>query len=48
MFERMVAAGQVRPAIGKASWTSCPPPAGPPGAESLSETLLEMRDEERY
>ncbi|HTF49138.1 MAG TPA: type II toxin-antitoxin system prevent-host-death family antitoxin [Pseudonocardia sp.] len=47
MFERMVAAGQVRLATGNLM-DLLPPPASEPGEKSLSETLREMRDEERY
>jgi len=47
VLDRMRAAGQVRPAIGSLL-DLLPPPPAPPGAKSLTETLLEMRDEERY
>jgi len=47
MFERMVAAGQVRLATGNLM-DLLPPPPSEPGEKSLSETLREMRDEERY
>ncbi|GAA5171329.1 type II toxin-antitoxin system Phd/YefM family antitoxin [Pseudonocardia eucalypti] len=47
MFERLKAAGQVREA--KASLLDLlPPPPAEPGERSLSDGLLEMRDEERY
>ena len=46
-FERMKAAGQVRPAIGDLL-DLMPPPPTPPGQKTLTETLLEMRDEEDY
>ena len=46
-LDRMRAAGQVRPAIGNLL-DMMPPPPTPPGAKTLTETLLEMRDEERY
>jgi len=48
MYERMVAAGQVRPATRHGIRDLMPPPPGPPGSRSLSEVLQEMRDEERY
>ena len=49
-YQRMVAAGQVRPAKGNlgellASWEPLP---AEPGEKTLSEVLQEMRDEERY
>ena len=44
VLDRMRAAGQVRPARGDLMDLFPPPP----GTKSLSETLLEMRDEERY
>ncbi|WP_037067512.1 type II toxin-antitoxin system Phd/YefM family antitoxin [Pseudonocardia acaciae] len=47
MFERLKAAGQVRMAAGNLM-DHLPPPPSEPGEKSLSETLLEMRDEERY
>lgn len=47
VLDRMRAAGQVRPAIGNLL-DMMPPPPTPPGAKTLTETLLEMRDEERY
>jgi len=46
-FQRLVAAGQVRPASGKLK-DHLPPPPPPPGTRPLSEVLQEMRDEERY
>ena len=46
-FERMKAAGQVRPAIGNLM-DLMPPPPTPPGQKTLTETLLEMRDEEDH
>jgi antitoxin (DNA-binding transcriptional repressor) of toxin-antitoxin stability system len=46
-FERMKAAGQVRPAIGNLL-DLMPPPPTPPGQKTLTETLLEMRDEEDH
>ena len=48
MFERMVAAGQVRRGNGRGIADLLPIPPAPPGAKPLSETLREMRDEERY
>jgi prevent-host-death family protein len=47
VLDRMRAAGQVRPAIGNLL-DFMPPPPTPPGQKTLTETLLEMRDEERY
>ena len=46
-FERMKAAGQVRPAVGNLL-DLMPPPPTPPGRKTLTETLLEMRDEEDH
>lgn len=46
-FERMVAAGQVRPATGSLT-DLLPPLPREPGERPLSEVLQEMRDEERY
>ena len=46
-FERMKAAGQVRPAVGNLL-DLMPPPPTPPGQKTLTETLLEMRDEEDH
>ena len=46
-FERMKAAGQVRPAIGNLLDLMPPPPTSP-GQKTLTETLLEMRDEEDH
>ena len=46
-FARMKAAGQVRPAVGNLL-DLMPPPPTPPGQKTLTETLLEMRDEEDY
>jgi prevent-host-death family protein len=48
MFERLVAAGQVKRATGRGIHDLLPIPPAPHGAKPLSETLLEMRDEERY
>ena len=47
VLDRMRAAGQVRPAIGNLL-DRMPPPPTPPGQKTLTEALLEMRDEERY
>lgn len=49
-FQRMMAAGQVRPAAGNLkdlleTWEPLP---AEPGERLLSEVLQEMRDEERY
>lgn len=46
-LQRMIAAGQVRPAVGSLR-DHLPPPPAPPGTRPLSEVLQEMRDEERY
>jgi prevent-host-death family protein len=46
-FERMVAAGRVRLAVGDLM-DLLPAPPAPPGSTPLSETLRQMRDEERY
>jgi prevent-host-death family protein len=48
MFERMKAAGLVKPATHTGILDLMPPPPSEPGEKSLSETLREMRDEERY
>ena len=47
-YERLVAAGQVRPAARRGIRDLMPPPPAPPGSRPLSEVLQEMRDEERY
>ncbi|MBW0115479.1 type II toxin-antitoxin system Phd/YefM family antitoxin [Pseudonocardia abyssalis] len=49
-YQRMVAAGQVRPANGGLSQllASREPLPALPGERMLSEVLQEMRDEERY
>ena len=47
VLDRMRAAGQVRPAIGNLL-DLMPPPPTPPGSKTLTETLLEMRDEEDH
>ncbi len=47
VLDRMRAAGQVRPAIGNLL-DMMPPPPTPAGQKTLTETLLEMRDEECY
>lgn len=46
-YERLVAAGRVRPAVGNLL-DLLPPPPAEPGEPSLSETLQQMRDEEDY
>jgi len=46
-FQRLVAAGQVRPASGRLK-DHLPPPPAPSGTRPLSEVLQEMRDEECY
>jgi prevent-host-death family protein len=48
MFERLKAAGLVKEATGRGIRDLLPIPPAPPGAKPLSETLREMRDEERY
>ncbi|MBL8924677.1 MAG: type II toxin-antitoxin system prevent-host-death family antitoxin [Pseudonocardia sp.] len=48
VFEQLVAAGKVQRATAKGIADLLPIPAAPPGEKSLSETLQEMRDEERY
>jgi prevent-host-death family protein len=48
-FQRMVAAGQVRPATGVGLLTGLLPiPPAEPGESSPYEELMRMRDEERY
>ena len=46
-YERLVAAGRVRPATGNLL-DLLPPPPAEPGEPLLSETLQQMRDEEDY
>ena len=48
MYQRLVAAGQVKPATGRGILDLMPPPPAPPGSRPMSEVLQEMRDEERY
>ena len=49
MFERLVAAGQVRPANGRGLLEDLwPIPPAEPGEGSPYEELMRMRDEERY
>jgi prevent-host-death family protein len=48
ILDRLEAAGQLRRGTGTGIADLVPLPAGPPGGKSLSETLQEMRDEERY
>jgi len=48
VFEQLVAAGKVRQATAKGIADLLPIPPAPSGEKSLSETLQEMRDEERY
>ena len=48
VFEQLVAAGKVRRATRQGIADLLPIPPAPPGEKSLSETLQEMRDEERY
>jgi hypothetical protein len=43
-----VASGRVRRATGKGIADLLPVPPAEPGEPSLSETLQQMRDEERY
>jgi antitoxin (DNA-binding transcriptional repressor) of toxin-antitoxin stability system len=47
VYERLVAAGRVRPAVGNLL-DLLPPPPAEPGEPLLSETLQQMRDEEDY
>ena len=47
MFERLVAAGKVRPATGNLL-DLLPPPPAEPGEPLLSEVLQQTRDEEDY
>ncbi len=46
IIERLIATGQMRPAIGKLSELGAPLPTKP-GEPSLSSILAEMRDDER-
>jgi prevent-host-death family protein len=46
-YQRLVAAGRVRPAIGNLL-DLLPPPPAEPGRPLLSEVLQQMRDEEDY
>lgn len=48
ILDRLEAAGQLRRGTGTGITDIPPLPPGPPGSKSLSETLREMRDEERY
>ena len=48
VFDQLVAAGKVQRATRKGIADLLPIPPAPPGERSLSETLQEMRDEERY
>ncbi|CAN5355100.1 type II toxin-antitoxin system Phd/YefM family antitoxin [soil metagenome] len=45
-LDALVAAGRARPAKGRLG--DLPAPPGPEGRHSLSQTLTEMRDDERY
>ncbi len=45
-LDALVAAGRARPAKGRLG--DLPVPPGPEGRKSLSQTLTEMRDDERY
>lgn len=47
VFEQLVAAGKVRLATGNLM-DLLPPPPAEPGEPSLSDTVLQMRNEERY
>lgn len=48
-YQRMAAEGRIRPATGRLADLGMPPPIElPPGSRTVSETLLEMRDEERW
>ena len=46
-YQRLVAAGKVRPAVGNLL-DLLPPPPTEPGEPLLSEVLRQMRDEEDY
>jgi prevent-host-death family protein len=46
-YERLLAAGRVRPAVGNLL-DLLPPPPAEPGEPLLSETVAQMRDEEDY
>ena len=46
-YERLVAAGQVRPAVGSLLDLMPPPPAEP-GEPLVSEVVAQMRDEEDF
>ena len=48
ILDRLEAAGQLRRGTRTGIADLPPLPPGPPGSKSLSETLEEMRDEERY
>ncbi len=48
VLDRLEAAGQLRRATTRGIADLLPIPPAPPGGKSLSETLQEMRDEERY
>ena len=47
VYERLVAAGRVRPAVGNLL-DLLPPPPAEPGEPPASEVLQRMRDEEDY
>ena len=48
-YERMLAEGRIRPATGRLADLGMPPPIElPPGSKTLTETLLEMREEEPW
>jgi prevent-host-death family protein len=47
VYERLVAAGRVRPAVGSLL-DLLPPPPAEPGEPPASEVLQRMRDEEDY
>jgi prevent-host-death family protein len=47
VYERLVAAGRVRPAVGNLL-DLLPPPLAEPGEPPASEVLQRMRDEEDY
>lgn len=48
ILDRLEAAGQLRRGTGTGLADLLPPLPATPGSKSLSETLREMRDEERY
>jgi prevent-host-death family protein len=47
VLDQLIAAGMAKPATGDLR-DAFPPPPMPAGAKSLTDVLLEMREEERY